>query len=137
MRKNKQSLKSVAPQRTIVKTVLSESRRPLFSFSFDTMAKRENTTFTPYKRALPIESDRRLFRPDLRQRRILKIDSTASRLTSRGKFDKINFAEPYKEFPCAKRQARRRVLFALRLTGKGASAKRHNFTELSKISCKG
>ena len=135
MRKNKQSLKSVAPQRTIVKTVLSESRRPLLSF--DTMAKLEVAYFTPYRRALPIESDRRLFRPDLRQRRILKIDSTASRLTSRGKFDKINFAEPYKEFPCAKRQARRRVLFALRLTGKGASAKRHNFTELSKISCKG
>lgn len=112
----------------------AELRRKQLIDSLDTKSNREALSFTPYKGGL-IESDHRRFRPDFRLRRILKTDSTVSRLTSRGKFDTISFVSPDKEFPCLKRKARRRVLFALNLVGKGSQAKRHKWTATSYIDC--
>lgn len=118
MSKKKKSspLHSIRITRANVPHELAELRRNHLNEIFDNLPNSENTLFTSFNAGLA-EKDKRRFRPDFRQRRILRSDSSVSRLTSRGKFARISFDKPYLEFPCRKRKARRQVLFALKLSG--------------------
>lgn len=102
---------------------------------YDIEPKRENPIFTTSQSAL-VSHDNRRFDPTRRLRRLLNLRQQVSHLTSKGFFDKIAFKFPRLEPVCVRRKLRRKVLFALKLTGKGSGAKRHKFTENSKISCR-
>lgn len=103
-------------------------KRDLSRFEIDYLPKREVLSFTPKFRALA--KTHHQFKPAIFQ--IRHEGLTVSRKTAR-----ITFINPYKELPCIRRKVRRKVLFALRLTGKGSSKRRHRFTSNSSISCKG
>lgn len=140
-KKKKSSSNSIRISHSNVPNEIAEVRRnhllDLEKFN-KLIANREATHFTSYitpKKAGLLENDMRRFRPDLRQRRILKSNSAVSRLTSRGKFARISFEDPKREFPCRKRRARRQVLFALKLTGKGSGARRHKWKSDSYVNC--
>ena len=99
--------------------------------------KREVRYFTPYqKRALAV-SDNRRYHPLKPLQRFNDGLVSSGYLTSGTFLDKIAFDKPMLQPVCIRRKARRRVLFAKRLTSKGSKALKHKFTDESLISCKG
>lgn len=81
---------------------------------------------------------RKFFRPFHSQSQIKRYDFRNSRVLAvlKDNFVKLRFERPIKEPVCRRRQARRQVLFAFRLTAKGAGALRHRWNDESRISCK-
>jgi len=82
-----------------------------------------------------VGSDRRLYRPDRSTRPPATNKPGASRVQVGRRLSSLKFADPRFVSICVRRQQRKEVLFARKLTRKGAGAKkRKNFW--SDISCR-
>ena len=104
----------------------------------DKRSKRENSYFTPYTGALTENATLKTIKQPIANGHKMSVQrQNIDGYLTKGTFlDKIAFNKPNFTYPCRRRAERRRVMFALKLTGKGSGARRHKWTDLSSVSCK-